>query len=192
MTSKVLGGRYPFTLATDKSTYRVGDRVVIRAELVGSADETAGITELRGEVEHTGEAPAPLELEQLPESPSVLEASFIAEEAGAYMLKVVPANTGDLTADLRPATLAFRVEPPQQEFDRPTLDKPLLDDIAEASGGRVFALAQLAEVPETFKVRRVERSLEYRNEIWDAPLLFGTIFTCLVAEWLLRKYYRMA
>ncbi len=74
--SKVLGGRYPFTLATDKTAYRVGDRVVVRAELVGSADETAGITELRGEVEHSGEAPTPLELQQQPEAPTVLEGSF--------------------------------------------------------------------------------------------------------------------
>jgi len=190
--SKVLGGRYPFTLATDKSTYRVGDRVTIRAELVGSNDETSGITELRGEIEHTGEAPSPLELEQLPETPSVLEASFVAEEAGAYTLKVVPANATELTTELRPATLAFRVEPPQQEFDHPTLDRSLLDDIAAASGGRVFTLAQLAEVPDAFSVKQVERTLEYRHEIWDAPLLFGTIFACLVAEWLLRKIYRMA
>ena len=79
--SKVLGGRYPFTLATDKSTYRVGDRVTVRAELVGTADETAGITQLRGEIEHSGDAPAPLELDQLPESPQVLESTFIAEQA---------------------------------------------------------------------------------------------------------------
>ncbi len=190
--SKVLGGRYPFTLATDKSTYRVGDRVTIRAELVGSADETSGITELRGEVEHTGEAPLAIELAQLSDAPSVLEASFVAEEAGAYTLKVIPAQATELTTELRPATLAFRVEPPQQEFDHPTLDRALLEDIAKASGGRVFSLAQMGDVPEAFTVRQVERSLEYRHELWDAPLLAAVIFGCLVCEWLLRKIHRMA
>ncbi|HEY1602748.1 MAG TPA: vWA domain-containing protein [Pirellulales bacterium] len=190
--SKVLGGRYPFTLATDKSAYRVGDRVVVRAELVGSADEISGITQLRGEVEHAGEAPSPLDLEQLPESSNVLEASFVAEDAGAYMLKVLPATSGEATTELRPATLAFRVEPPQQEFDQPTLDRALLEDIASASGGQMFTLANLSDIPEAFQVKRVQRLSEYRSEVWDAPILFGGIMVCLVAEWVLRKYYRMA
>jgi hypothetical protein len=190
--SKVLGGRYPFVLSTDKTTYRVGDRVTLRAELVGSQDETSGITELRGEVEHSGEPAVPLELEQLPESPSVMEAGFVAEAAGAYMVKVLPATTGELTSELRPATLSFRVQPPHQEFDNPTLDKPLLEDIAAASGGRVFSLAELSEIPAAFQIKQVKRQREDRSELWNAPLLFGTIFTCLVLEWLLRKYYRMA
>jgi len=190
--SKVLGGRYPFVLSTDKTTYRVGDRVTLRAELVGSQDETSGITGLRGEVEHSGEPAVPLELEQLPESPSVMEAGFVAETAGAYMVKVLPATTGELTSELRPATLSFRVEPPHQEFDNPTLDKALLDDIATASGGRVFNMTELSEIPAAFEVKKVEIQHDYRSELWDAPLLFGGVFTCLVLEWLLRKYYRMA
>src|SRR5262249_3590599 len=153
--SKVLGGRYPFTLATDKSAYRVGDRVLVRAELVGGDEETSGITELHGEIEHTGDAPLPLELEPLPESPSVLEAAFSAEEPGAYMLKVLPATTGEATTEQRAATLSFRVEPPQQELDRPTLDKSLLDDVAAASGGKVFTLASLSDVPDAFPIKRV-------------------------------------
>ena len=108
------------------------------------------------------------------------------------MLKVLPSTAGDSTAELRPATLAFRVEPPQQEFDHPTLDRPLLEDVTRATGGQVFTLAQLADLPPAFQVKRVERSIEFRNEIWDAPLLFGTVFLLLVIEWVLRKVHRMA
>ncbi len=190
--SKVLGGRYPFILSTDKTSYRVGDRVTLRAEMVGNQDENSGITELKGEVEHSGEQAVPLELEQLPESPGVMEAGFVAESAGAYMIKVLPSTAGELSTELRPATLQFRVEPPHQEFDNPTLDKPLLDDMAAATGGRVFTLAEVSEVPAAFQIKQVERQNEYRSELWDAPLLFGGVFTCLVLEWLLRKYYRMA
>ena len=38
-----------------------------------------------------------------------MEAGFVAETAGAYMVKVLPATTGELTSELRPATLSFRV-----------------------------------------------------------------------------------
>ncbi len=35
------------------------------------------------------------------------------------------------------------------------------------------------------------RTLETRDELWDAPLLYGIIVLSLTAEWVLRKVYRM-
>ena len=36
------------------------------------------------------------------------------------------------------------------------------------------------------------RLLEYRDELWDAPLLFGGLMVLLTVEWILRKRSRMA
>ena len=145
--SKVLGGRYPFTLATDKTAYRVGDRVTVRAELLENSAEAAAIGELRGEIEWGAETSQPLAFEPLADDPSVLEASFTAAEAGAYTARVVPSTAAELDTGLRPATLAFRVEPPQAERDNPTLDRPLLDEVARASGGSVLASPSATSCP---------------------------------------------
>jgi hypothetical protein len=135
----------------------------------------------------------PLDFEALPDDPSVFQASFVANEPGAYTARVTPATmAGDLESGLRPATLNFRVEPPQAERDNPTLDRPLLEELARLSGGAVFALTEREKVPDAFKVKQVERPLEYRDEIWDAPILFGSVVVLLTLEWLLRKKYRMA
>lgn len=190
--SKVLGGRYPFTLATDKTAYRVGDRVTVQAELLESSAEASAISELRGEIEWGAETSQPLAFEPLPDDPSVLEASFTAAEAGAYTARVVPSTAAELETGLRPATLAFRVEPPQAERDNPTLDRPLLDEIARASGGSVLALADRDKLPGAFRTHQVTRTLEYRDEVWDAPILCGGMMLLLTLEWLLRKKYRMA
>jgi hypothetical protein len=40
-------------------------------------------------------------------------------------------------------------------------------------------------------MREVTRTLETRDELWDAPLFYVTILTCLTVEWVLRKKYRM-
>ena len=40
-------------------------------------------------------------------------------------------------------------------------------------------------------MREVTRTLEDREELWDAPLLFATIILGLTAEWILRKVFRM-
>ena len=40
-------------------------------------------------------------------------------------------------------------------------------------------------------MREVTRTLENRDELWDAPLLFSAIVLGLTAEWILRKMFRM-
>ena len=45
---------------------------------------------------------------------------------------------------------------------------------------------------EDFRIKHIERVLEYRQELWDAPILFGSVMLLLTLEWLLRKRYRMA
>jgi hypothetical protein len=122
----------------------------------------------------------------------VLEANFIATEAGAYTIRIVPSAAADGDGGLRPATLAFRVEPPHQELDNPTRDRALLDELARATGGAVFTLAEAELVPAAFSTRQVERVLEYRDEVWNAPLVYIALIVLLTLEWLLRKRYRMA
>ena len=190
---KALGGRYPFTLSTDRVSYRTGDHITIRARAVDSDDGTGVVADLRGEIELAGQTPTPLEMEPVPNRLGVAEASFTATEAGVYSVRVLPGNVsalGDLA--VRPATLSLRVEAASSEFDRPKLDRALLEDMAAASGGSVLSLADYQQVPAAFKVKQVGRLLEYRDELWDAPIVFGTLMVLLTLEWLLRKRARMA
>ena len=94
--SKVLGGRYPFTLATDKTVYRTGDRVTMCLQMVGS-DELAVTPELKSEVELSGDAPQPVQFEPVADQPGAMEASFTPEQAGAYTLRVVTATAAATT-----------------------------------------------------------------------------------------------
>ena len=47
------------------------------------------------------------------------------------------------------------------------------------------------ELDAAIPMREVTRTLETRDELWDAPLFYVTIVTCLTIEWILRKKYRM-
>jgi hypothetical protein len=40
-------------------------------------------------------------------------------------------------------------------------------------------------------MREVTRTLETRDELWDAPIIYVTIILGLTIEWVLRKVYRM-
>ncbi|HEX3726042.1 MAG TPA: hypothetical protein VHV08_07350 [Pirellulales bacterium] len=190
---KALGGRYPFSLSTDQATYHTGDRVMIRARAVDPSESLGVVADLRGEIELAGQAPAPLEIEPLNDTPGVAEASFTAHEAGAYTVRIVPGNIGAQgDSAVRPATLNFKVEGANHELDRPQLDSALLADLARSSGGAVFSLTDYEQIPEALKIKRVGRLLEYRDELWDAPLVFGSLMLFLTLEWVLRKRSRMA
>ncbi|MGD9723347.1 MAG: VWA domain-containing protein [Pirellulales bacterium] len=191
--SKALGGRYPFTLSTDQSVYRTGDRVTISARSADDAETSGAVLDLKGEIELAGQPPTPLEIEPLADRPGTAQATFTPGETGVYSVRVLPGSAaaeGD--SAIRPATLSFRVEPAHSELDRPKLDRALLEDLARAGGGAVFPLTEFERVPSAFKVKEVQRVLEYRDEMWDAPIVFGSLMALLTLEWLLRKRSRMA
>jgi hypothetical protein len=190
--SKVLGGRYPFTLSTEKSVYRVGDRVTVRVQMVPGQEDSGLVSQLRGDAEVAGQEPVALEFEAQPEHPDVLEASFKAEKAGSYLARVLPTASSDGETAVRAATLPFKIEPAEQEFDNPRLNRTLLDDVARASGGKVFTLTDVDQMPDAFRVKQVDRLLEYRQELWDSPLLALVIIGLLTTEWVWRKKCRMA
>ncbi|MDG3008269.1 vWA domain-containing protein [Paludisphaera mucosa] len=191
--NKALGGRFPFQVHLDKSLYRVGDRVHASIRYTDPA-ALAEASELVAELEATGQPPDPIRFEKSPEDPGLATADFPAQQAGAYSLRVAPASAPDLTggADVaRVSTTTFRVEPPRREIDEPALNRPLLADLARMSGGRVFELSDVDQIDAAIPMREVTRTIENRDELWDAPLLFGTIIVGLTAEWLLRKRYRL-
>jgi hypothetical protein len=190
--SKLLGGRYPFTLSTDKSAYRLGDSVTITARFNNPSDLAGALAGLAGEMEVAGQPAHPLAFDPVPEDPGTFQTSFLANEPGPYQVRVLPSAESEPDSGPRAATLSFRVEPARQELDHASWNRALLDSLANASGGKAFTLAELDQVADAFQIRQVERVLEFRDEVWDAPLVYGALMALLTAEWLLRKRYRMA
>jgi hypothetical protein len=190
--SKVLGGGFPFTLSADKNAYRVGDRVTLTARFLNPADGAREMSGLTGEIEAEGRPPQAVTLEPVPQDPESFQTSFIASEAGAYRLRVQTTATADADTGVRPATMAFRIEPPRRELDNPTLNLALLDAMARTSGGKVFTLADTDALPTAFTIHETKHTLEESHELWNAPLVYIGVLSLLTLEWVLRKRYRMA
>jgi hypothetical protein len=188
--NKALGGRFPFQVHLGKGVYRVGDRVSVGVRYTDSA-ALAEASELTAELEIAGQPPEPLRFEKAPDDPGLLTATFPAQQAGAYSLRIVPVAAADLGSGVRVSTTTFRVEPPRREIDEPSLNRPLLTELARLTGGQVFDLADVRRLDDAISMREVTRTLETRDELWDAPVLFATIVLSLTVEWVLRKVYRM-
>ncbi|WZO96226.1 VWA domain-containing protein [Isosphaeraceae bacterium EP7] len=188
--NKALGGRFPYQVHLGKGAYRVGDQVTVdvRSTEPGAIAEAA---ELTAELEIAGQPPEPLPFKAAADTPGTLTATFPAQQAGAYTLRIVSATAADPGSGVRASTTTFRVEPPRREIDEPALNRPLLTELARITKGRVFELADVSKLDAAIPIREVTRTLETRDELWDAPLFSATIVLSLTAEWILRKMFRM-
>ncbi len=188
--NKALGGRFPFQVHPGKTAYRVGDQVTVGVRFTEAA-AVAEASGLAAELEVEGQPPDPLVFERSADDPALLKATFPAEKAGGYTLRITPATGVDAGATTRVSTTTFRVEPPRREVDEPALNRPLLADLARMTEGRVFNVPEVGKLDAAIPIREVTRTLENRDELWDAPLLSAIIILGLTAEWILRKLFRM-
>ena len=189
--NKALGGRFPFQVHLGKGVYRVGDRVSVGVRYTDPA-ALAEASELAAELEIAGQPPEPLRFEKVPDDPGLLTAT-LPGRAGRCLFAAGSSRRPrrDLGSGVRVSTTTFRVEPPRREIDEPSLNRPLLTELARLTGGRVFDLADVRRLDDAIPMREVTRTLETRDELWDAPLLFIAIIVSLTVEWVLRKMYRM-
>jgi hypothetical protein len=188
--NKALGGRFPFQVSLGKTAYRVGDRVEIGVRFTEAA-AVAEASGLAAELEPDGQPPEPLAFERAPDDPALLTANFSADRAGGYTLRITPATGVDPGAATRVSTTHFRIEPPRRELDEPSLNRALLADLARLTGGRVLDVAEAGKLDASIAMREVTRTVEQRDELWDAPLFPAIIILGLTAEWISRKIFRM-
>ena len=187
--NKRLGGSYPFRLATPRSEYKPGATVKIIARFHNPDDVERSTTALPGQVEHGDDEPQPISL--VPEQePGVFSGSFVPAKAGPHFVKVWMGDDA-VTGGVKAATLPLDITLPNLEFENPVVDRAALDAVAICTGGKTFDVTQGKDAADLFKIGRVKHLLEHRHEIWDAPLLWASLFTILCLEWILRKRARL-
>jgi hypothetical protein len=186
--NKQLGGRYPFRLTTDRDVYTPGGLCTVTATFMNDFDHNEGFEGLHAQYEVGDGPPTPIALLPDPDiqEPGTYSASFTVNETGKYFVKVWPGDRDDQTS-ARAATCQFEVIPANLEFERPTLDRLTLQNIANASHGRFFDIESAKEIPDAFSTGRVALVQPFHEELWDAPILWGTMLCMLFAEWIWRK-----
>jgi hypothetical protein len=78
------------------------------------------------------------------------------------------------------------------EFVNPTLDRPRLEALAHASGGRCVGLHELPDLLKTIsgESRRVPIRTE-RKDLWDRATVLLLVIGLLTTEWILRKKHNL-
>jgi hypothetical protein len=73
------------------------------------------------------------------------------------------------------------------ELAETTLNKALLDTVADLSGGKVVAADKAGELADLFLKEGNERHEVRETSLWDSGLILGLLAALLAAEWVIRR-----
>ena len=159
---------------TSKRDFSAGEKIPVSVKIVGNA--------LRSGDEKSVEVTA-VELDSGDEKTFKLaHASSKGNYAGQVVL---PEGTWDLQIDDEKHRLS--ISKSQLEFERVSMDKAGLTELAKLSAGQFIEIADLDKIPELMLEKPRTRSVILERSLWDNFLFILLISLLTATEWLLRK-----
>ncbi|MCA9269537.1 MAG: hypothetical protein KDA41_13745, partial [Planctomycetales bacterium] len=185
-----LEGRRRGYVEVDKARYQLGDDVTIAIRELKDENfnlypqETMQV-ELRVDNGQT----STLTLQKVPQQDGAYETNYRPTATGRHVLRVnVPAGAADAPV----IETAFAVTLPTVETNEVALNKPLLVDIATASGGAYFEVDEIAQIPARIPPRIRETEIRQRpTQLWDTRLSLLLLVGLLTVEWAVRKGFKL-
>ena len=185
-----LEGRRRGSVEVNKARYPLGDRVEITArDLKDENFNLYVLKEIPVEIISDGEKPRTMMLKAVPNQEGIYQSSFAVRSTGRHIVKVkMPQGTGE------PPTVqtAFDVILPTVETNEVALNKPLLVELANASGGAYFEIDEIANLPS--KIPPKIRHSEFQDKprlLWDTNRLLLLLVALLSVEWAMRKGFKL-
>jgi len=191
-TRSLQGSRRGF-LDREKSEYELGDRVTLVARVLDAQFQPSTQESFKANLTSDDGRTETVEMKLLPQQKGRYEGAFEAKRLGSYEATIKLGASDEKLID----PIAFRVVTPSAETNSYWLNKKLLSEIAQRSGGEYLALDEMEKLPELLptKVTRAEFNSPPKP-LWDASdFLRWSVFlipaVLLTIEWALRKYYKL-
>jgi hypothetical protein len=169
-------------LTADRTTYSMGEKVVLRARLLTPSFHPVRLKEVMAEMQRTDGQRFPVKLDPVPGAAGVYSAEWLPTNPGAYKA-VLRGPDGKTTESLTNVV----VESSSLELDEPQQNETLLKRLASLSGGKYLLWSEAAGLPALIPDRHQEVSTRIEHELWDAPLPVLLFVLLLTGEWVLRK-----
>ncbi len=175
-----------FDLRTDKERYNLGEPIEIAVRVY---DEEFRKSHEEQQIVHVQRGDrAPEELIAHRSEEGVYVRTIRADAPGTFRLWLEDPAQGSKRLSQR----AVEVQVPMLEFVNPSLDRPRLEAIASASGGRCVGLHELPQLFDSLSgdSRRVPIRTE-RRDLWDRGAVLLAVMGLLTLEWILRKKFNL-
>ena len=169
-------------LTADRSTYSLGEKVVLRARLLTPTFHPVRVKEVITEMQRTDGQRFAVKLDPVPGAAGVYSGEWLPSRAGAYKALMIGPN-----GQRAESTTNVVVEASSLELDEPQQNEALLKRVAALSGGKYLLWSQFSGLANLIPDRAQEVSTRIEHELWDAPLPLILFTLLLVSEWILRK-----
>ncbi|KAB2640034.1 MAG: hypothetical protein DVB25_04565 [Verrucomicrobia bacterium] len=179
-------------LGTDQLTYTADDPILITARLRDANLGPLVDGSLRAEILRGDTVVATVPLVAVAGSNGLHEGKAAPiHVSGLHTLRLVGRKAAELLSaeGKKSLTTSFRVIGARGpiELAETTLDRPLLDEAAKASGGKVVGPEEVASLLPLFLTEGAKREEIRETSLWDNLLVFATLACVLTAEWWLRR-----
>lgn len=110
--------------------------------------------------------------------------SITPSKEGLYEVRVEATNDGEL---LGSDTVYFRVAPSDSEFYNSTMRAPLLERVAEETGGRFYTTETVDSLVDDIQIVGGGVTVIEERDLWDMPALLFLLFVLVLGEWGYRR-----
>ncbi|MFO0945118.1 MAG: VWA domain-containing protein [Planctomycetota bacterium] len=181
--SKLLGKNRSVELLVDRRQYRRGEPVQVRVRFLDESLAPRGDDAVSVTLEHEVHGNRTLQLKASPDRPTVFEGVFSQAQDGRYRLRL-----SGPAIESPPSPVEFSVKPPPGELDRVQMNEAELRQVAEATGGHYYRLADANNLFSALPPgRRVALHTDPPFPLWNTPPALFLFVLLLCAEWILRK-----
>lgn len=179
-------------LGTDQLTYTADDPVMITARLRDADLNPVADGTLRAEISRDGKVIATIPLAPVEGSNGLHEGKAAPiRSPGMHAVRILGQQAEKLLAADGKDALAtgFRVVGARGpiELAETTPDRPLMEQAAAASGGRVAGPGEIASLLPLFLTEGADREEIRETPLWDNALVFAALALVLTSEWWLRR-----
>ncbi len=161
-----------------------GERATIRAEVEDARHLRVNHARVHARIESPSGQQVEVPLEWTVARDGEYETTFVPEEEGLYRMQVVALVDG---VPLDSATTYTLSGEPRLEPFGAQMHRPLLERVAEETGGRFYTSASVAALPEEIIYTEAGTTVIEEAELWDMPILFLLLVGMVGAEWLFRR-----
>ena len=118
--------------------------------------------------------------------PGLFETMYVPREPGAYRAEVVAIDAEG--EEVGRDDVGWTSDPAATEFRAIEVNRELLAEIAEATGGEVIEIDELPEFVETLPYGTVPITEAWTSPLWHHPWVLLLAIGCLAGEWGLRRW----
>lgn len=168
----------------------VGDQITVRAELYDRSYQELTTPTVTARIRGDGGRSTSVELKAIEGKRGRYEGTLTAASVGFNELTI--SLEGDQPGQTADVSRRFRVRVPDVERKQTRLNKPLLVEVAELSGGKYADVHQIDAIPAAITREPVTTVVPGKPiELWSTDRLLYVLVLLLTIEWALRKRYKL-